>query len=93
MASASGNGAGELGELLALAWQLGATPDDLDETVHDVVSSRATEINNSGLEAQLPATSSTPSAQPRPASCCRTARPTCRSCCARMTQTHKERRP
>jgi hypothetical protein len=53
MAAASGNGAGELRDLLALARQLGATPDDLDETVHDVVSWRATEINNTGLEAQL----------------------------------------
>jgi hypothetical protein len=53
MAAASGNGAGELRDLLALARQLGAMPDDLDEIVHEIVSRQATEINNSGLEAQI----------------------------------------
>jgi hypothetical protein len=53
MAAASGDGASEPRDLLALARQLGATPADLDEIVHEIVSRRATQINNSGLEAQL----------------------------------------
>jgi hypothetical protein len=43
----------EIEELLALAQQLGTRCSDLDEIVHEVVSWRATEINNAGLEAQV----------------------------------------
>jgi hypothetical protein len=53
MPPASGGSAQELDDLLARARQLGARSGDLDEIVHEVVSWRATEINNGGLEAQL----------------------------------------
>jgi hypothetical protein len=54
MAAASGNGSTqELQDLLAHARQAGTRSGDLDEIVHEVVSWRATEINNRGLEAQL----------------------------------------
>lgn len=92
MAAASGNGAGELRDLLALARQLGATPADLDEIVHEIVGRRATEINNSGLEAQLSYLINIIGADQGPPAAAGRPRPTRRSVCP-MTQTHKERRP
>jgi hypothetical protein len=54
MAPACGDdSAQQLADLLAHARQLGARSGDLDEIVHEVVSWRAAEINNGGLEAQL----------------------------------------
>lgn len=53
MAAASANGAQELRDLLALARQLATRSADLAEIVCEVVSWRATEINNRGLEAQI----------------------------------------
>jgi hypothetical protein len=54
MAPDPGNAsARELDELLTQARQFGTRSSDLDEIVHEVVSWRATEINNGGLEAQL----------------------------------------
>lgn len=43
----------QLEDLLAHARQVGTRSGDLDEIVHEVVSWRAAEINNGGLEAQL----------------------------------------
>ena len=40
-------------KLTAKARSAGLQPEDLDETVHDLTSSTASDINNGGLDAQV----------------------------------------
>lgn len=42
-----------LSNLQKLAQDLGLKSDDLDETVHDLVSKQASSINNGGLDEQV----------------------------------------